>query len=335
MYCARDKSPPAPTSNYGRSRRCRRAPYTLAILRLLGDLVMLNVVETLRSPSIGEILPGIRKFEIGELLFASFSCPGSGDWEASWAECDCIMHVVTGSKTLRAGASTWELGPGDTILLRKGASFLRQNTKDEVCLFAFFMPDEFIRATVREMAADLPVLTPPAEPRDMAIRVYPDTAVTAFLQAMTVFFNAPGTPPELLLKLKLKELIASLVVSRANPMLSSYLRVLASRDAPSIPTIMEANCCHTLPLAAFAKLCGRSLSTFKRDFRRHYGVSPGRWLLERRLECSARLLTTTNMSVTEIVFECGFQQPAHFSRAFKARFGQAPSDYREACVAAA
>jgi AraC-like DNA-binding protein len=296
---------------------------------------MLNVIEALRSPSIGEILPGIRKFEIGELLFASFSCPGSGEWEASWAEHDRIVHVTTGSKTLRAATGTWELGPGDTIFLKKGASFLRQNTQDEVCLFMFFIPDEFVRTAVREMAADLPVLTAPAEPRESVIRVRHDTAVTAFLQAMTVFFSASGTPPELLLKLKLKELIASIVMSPSNAILSSYLRLLASRDAPSITAIMEANCCHNLSLEAFAKLCGRSLSTFKREFSRHYGAPPGKWLLDRRLECSARLLSTTSMTITDVVFECGFEQPAHFSRAFKARFGQTPSEYREACVAAA
>jgi AraC family transcriptional regulator, exoenzyme S synthesis regulatory protein ExsA len=296
---------------------------------------MLNVIEALRSPGIGEILPDIRKFEIGELLFASFSCPGSGEWEASWAEHDRIVHVATGSKTLRAAGGTWELGPGDTIFLKKGASFLRQNSQDEACLFMFFIPDEFVRTAVREMALDLPVLTPPTEPREMLIRLQHDTGVAAFLQAMTVFFSARDNPPKLLLKLKLKELIASLVVSRSNATLSSYLRALANRDAPSIPAIMEANCCHNLSLEAFAKLCGRSLSTFKREFSRHYGVSPGRWLLERRLECSACLLSTTGMSVTDIVFECGFEQPAHFSRAFKAKFGQTPSEYREACVAAA
>jgi AraC-like DNA-binding protein len=294
---------------------------------------MFNVIEALRSPSIGEILPGFRKFEIGELLFASFSCPGSGDWEASWAEHDRIVHVLSGSKSLRAASGSWDVGPGDTIFLKKGACFLRQNTDDEVCLFMFFFPDRFVRAAVRELASELPILTPPAEPREMAIRVQHDTGVAAFLQSMTVFFSSDSAPPELLLKLKLKELIASIVVSADNATLSAYLRLLAARDAPSIPAIMEANCRHNLPLEAFARLCGRSLSSFKRDFLRHYGVPPGRWLLERRLECAARLLGTTSMSVTDVVFDCGFEQPAHFSRAFKARFGQTPTEYRDACIA--
>jgi AraC family transcriptional regulator, exoenzyme S synthesis regulatory protein ExsA len=296
---------------------------------------MLNVIDALRSPLIGELLPRLRKFAVGELLFASLSCPGSREWEASWAEHDCVMHVLTGSKTLRADGGTWELGPGDTIFLKKGVSFLRQHTDDEVCLFLFFVPDEFVRAVVREVAAELPPLPQATGPREMVMRVQPDTGVTAFLQAMTVFFSASGTPPELLLKLKLKELIVSLVASPGNAILSSYLRLLASREAPSIPETMEANCRHNLSLEEFAKLCGRSVSTFKREFRQLYGVSPGRWLLGQRLECAARLLSLTQMSITEILFECGFEQPAHFSRAFKARFGQTPREYRDACMVAA
>src|SRR4029453_16192742 len=89
--------------------------------------------------------------------------------------------------------------------------------------------------------------------------------VQAFLQAMTVFFASDDPPPELLLKLKLKELIASIVLSPANAALSSYLGMLARSDAPSLPAIMEENCRHNLSLDAFAKLCHRSLSAFKRE----------------------------------------------------------------------
>lgn len=296
---------------------------------------MFNVIEALRSPDIARILPSIRKFEIGELLFAHFTCPPTEIWEASWAEHDRLVHVATGSKTLRTATGRWEIGPGDTVFLKKGACFLRHSDPEELCLFMYFIPDEFVRVAVREMASDLPALPPPADTRDRVIHVRNDASVQAFLQAMTVFFASDDPPPELLLKLKLKELIASIVVSPANATLSSYLRMLARSNAPSLPAIMEENCCNNLSLEAFAKLCHRSLSSFKREFRRHYGVAPGRWLLERRLECSARLLTTTNMSVTDVVFECGFEQPSHFSRAFKAKYGCTPREYRDARDAAA
>jgi AraC-like DNA-binding protein len=108
----------------------------------------------------------------------------------------------------------------------------------------------------------------------------------------------------------------------ANPKLSAYFRSLAMCDAPPLPAIMEANFCHSLPLDAFAKMCHRSLSSFKREFRRCYGTTPGKWLIGRRLECAAQMLRTTSMSMTEIALECGFEEPSHFS---------APSRRSSAC----
>jgi AraC-like DNA-binding protein len=145
---------------------------------------------------------------------------------------------------------------------------------------------------------------------------------------MGVYFAADKDPPEPLLKLKLRELLAGILLSRNNPGLSEYFRSLAARDSPSIRAIMEANYHHNLPLEAFAQMCHRSLSSFKRDFRKCYGISPGKWLLERRLIRSVSLLKTTRLTITEIMLECGFNDLSHFSKAFKEKFGRPPTMYR-------
>jgi len=91
---------------------------------------------------------------------------------------------------------------------------------------------------------------------------------------------------------------------------------------------MEANFHHNLPIETFAEMCHRSLSSFKRDFRKLYGTSPGRWLVGRRLSHAMSLLQHTQLSITQISFECGFEDLSHFSRAFKDKFGRNPSAYR-------
>jgi transcriptional regulator GlxA family with amidase domain len=145
---------------------------------------------------------------------------------------------------------------------------------------------------------------------------------------MQLYFVAEEDPPAALLQLKLKELLTSILLSRNNAELSAYFRMLGTCEAPAIPAIMETNYQHNLPLEAFARMCGRSLSSFKRDFQKHYGVSPGKWLLERRLVRSLALLQSTRLSITEIMLECGFEDLSHFSKAFKERFGRPPSAER-------
>jgi AraC family transcriptional regulator, exoenzyme S synthesis regulatory protein ExsA len=283
----------------------------------------LNALETIRSNPIA------KKFEIGELLFAQFSCPAD-EAVVLWTQTDYLMHVLSGVTTWKISTGMWSAEAGQTVFFKKGAHIMPPHSGEDLCVQLYFIPDAFVREMVMELAADLPAVSEPVDARELTILVNNDLALSAFFQAMLVYFAADEKPPEALLKLKLKELLTSILVSQRNLPLSTYFRSLAASDAPPIPAIMEMNFCHNLPMEAFAQMCHRSLSSFKREFRKNYDVSPGRWLLDRRLEHSASLLQTTDLSVTQIMFECGFEELSHFSKAFKEKFGLSPSVYRGA-----
>ena len=92
---------------------------------------------------------------------------------------------------------------------------------------------------------------------------------------------------------------------------------------------MEDNYCFNLKLEQFAQLSNRSLSTFKRDFQKQYDVSPGKWLLEKRLNHAMNLLSNAGRTVGEACYESGFENPSHFSRAFRQHFGIAPASVKQ------
>jgi AraC-like DNA-binding protein len=114
-----------------------------------------------------------------------------------------------------------------------------------------------------------------------------------------------------------------------NPELAGYFQSLLKSDAPVLPQIMEANFSYNLALEDFARLSHRSLSTFKRDFRKYYKQSPGKWLLQKRLDYSAVLLKNPALNVSQVALDCGFEDLSHFSRAFKEKFGTSPAHYRK------
>ena len=93
--------------------------------------------------------------------------------------------------------------------------------------------------------------------------------------------------------------------------------------------VMDDNYCFNLALDAFAKLSNRSLSAFKRDFEKIYGMPPGKWLMGKRLNHALHLLTNMGKTVSEAAFESGFESPAHFSRSFRQRFGASPVDVKK------
>jgi AraC-like DNA-binding protein len=80
-------------------------------------------------------------------------------------------------------------------------------------------------------------------------------------------------------------------------------------------------------------LCHRSLSSFKRDFQAAFQEPPGKWLLRKRLDYSAARLRTSELNITEIAFESGFEDVSHFSRVFKDRFHLTPMAYRKTSAA--
>ena len=119
------------------------------------------------------------------------------------------------------------------------------------------------------------------------------------------------------------------IIVNGDVTLAAYFQSLLKSDAPPLSQIMEANFCYNLALEEFAKLSHRSLSTFKRDFRKYYNQSPGKWLLQKRLEYSAVLLKNPALNVSQVALDCGFEDLSHFSRAFKEKFGMSPAHYRK------
>ena len=118
----------------------------------------------------------------------------------------------------------------------------------------------------------------------------------------------------------------------SDSVLTAYFHSIADTARPSLDYIMEKNFCFNLKLEDYAELCHRSLSSFKRDFHQQYNEPPGKWLVKRRVPHAAHLIANSNMRITQIAFESGFEDVSHFSRAFKKIMGNSPSEYKKTVV---
>jgi AraC-like DNA-binding protein len=284
---------------------------------------MLNLHEAVRSN------PGIDKLEIGDFLFARYTCGVGEERLGLYAPTDYLVNVMTGKKTWHTSNEVWSANRGETLFFKKGAAIVDQHFEVEFCLIMCFLPDHVVKDTVREIAGSLGAWPSNVAPIESAARVENDVALSAFFQSMQAYFSGGEKPSEPLLRLKVKELIVSILTGGKNPAIAAYFRTMAQRDGPSMPEIMESNFRFNLSLEEYAKLCHRSLSSFKREFQSHFQEAPGKWLLRKRLDHSAALLRSSKRNVTEIAFESGFEDVSHFSRVFKQRFQLSPLAYRQ------
>jgi len=92
---------------------------------------------------------------------------------------------------------------------------------------------------------------------------------------------------------------------------------------------IEATIDGELTLDAMAAVAGMNPFYFARTFRRRFGVSPHRFVLQRRIERAKRLLGETAMPLAEVALACGFASQSHFTATFHRRVGITPSGYRK------
>lgn len=84
-----------------------------------------------------------------------------------------------------------------------------------------------------------------------------------------------------------------------------------------------------LTVKEMADMCGYSASHFMKFFRQQMGTSFVEYLNDYRLLMAARMLISTEETVTEIARLSGFDQPSYFNRLFRRKYGMTPSQYRQ------
>ncbi|MEE4296161.1 MAG: AraC family transcriptional regulator [Wenzhouxiangella sp.] len=114
------------------------------------------------------------------------------------------------------------------------------------------------------------------------------------------------------------------LVDRVDPL--TRTRVL--RGLERAKRAMDQEFSEAWSVETLAQLAQQSSAAFARDFSRVYQITPARYLQAQRLNYAVALLESSDLSVTQIAFDCGYPDLPTFSKAFRRSFGTSPSDWR-------
>lgn len=106
-------------------------------------------------------------------------------------------------------------------------------------------------------------------------------------------------------------------------------RLLRAKDR------MDAASHEAWPVRRLAEVSGVSEAHFARQFKQAFGTPPHRYLLTRRIERAVALLRDTELSVTDIAFQTGWDSLGTFGRTFRDITGNSPGSIREQAKASA
>lgn len=96
-----------------------------------------------------------------------------------------------------------------------------------------------------------------------------------------------------------------------------------------ITTYIEDNYSQKITLEMLADKANISVYYLSHIFKQYTNQTPIEYLNQYRLSTAAHLLRTTDDSIMDISFECGYNNVSYFNRAFKTKYNMTPKEYRK------
>jgi AraC-like DNA-binding protein len=233
-----------------------------------------------------------------------------------------IIYVYSGRMTLGIANCTYSLTSGQTALISRNQ--MVSLTKNSLGghpfkAIAIFLTQDFLRAyyksyqRVNHTSSQVPVLK---NARNLLLDgLFSSVSSYADLNESAV--------PRALASIKMNEAVT--IFRSIQPLTDLILSDFSEPDKLDLSDYMQKNFLSNVSIERFAYLTGRSLATFKRDFKKVFGSSPQKWLTEKRLAHAHFLIAENGMKPSKAFLQSGFENFSHFTFIFKKFFGYNPS----------
>ena len=263
-------------------------------------------------------------FDCSNVFIASFFTDDRG-----CAHCNrehTLIYILSGELEITDGGKKTILHPGDCAFMRRDNRMWLQKRASEnkpyrsvVMKFSRdFLKDFYRNINQREIPSD-------SKREKVSLMKFPSNRldVKSLFESLIPYFDAGVQPEEDILKIKMTEGMRAILKTDVN--LYASLFDFVEPWKIDIVDFMEKNYMNELSMEEMAYYTGRSLATFKRDFKKVSELTPQKWLMRRRLEAARDLIHKGGRKVSEICFDVGFKNLSHFSKLYKEMYGMAPT----------
>jgi hypothetical protein len=211
-----------------------------------------------------------KQLSVKDMLFVHYKCPQYDQYVKLYTHYNAIAFTIKGKKTLHHRENFFTLTDEKAVFIRRTAFKQEMYDHADWEVLTFYFTDDFLRQTFNQYRQDLPVSSATSPPADMLIPVYINETSRAFIYSIIPYFNQPLPPSESLLELKFKEMLLNLLSDPGNADLFAYTVSICDQQKIPLWQVMEANYMYNLSVEEFARMSGRSVATFKREFQKHY-----------------------------------------------------------------
>jgi len=233
-----------------------------------------------------------------------------------------LSYQFSGSLILNDGHTEYPSSIGSLRLIRRNQlmKFVKKPAEDDAFKSISIYLDQ---ETLQHFAQEHHIRTSSGQVKKPVMNLTSTPLLEKYIHSINDYLQAGSFDDKALVEVKLKEGILLLIKSN-----SEVVDVLFDFSEPykaNLESFMNLNYHFNVKLERFAYMTGRSLATFKRDFEKQFGTSPGKWIMHKRLDEAYRLIAEKGRSGSEVYLDLGFEDMSHFSFAFKKQFGVSPS----------
>ncbi|SFN34817.1 AraC-type DNA-binding protein [Chryseobacterium oleae] len=209
------------------------------------------------------------------------------------------------------------------VLVRKNQLIrtVKHPSKNEKYQFLSITLDQ---ETLRQYAAENKMAAAERFPDIEKLFFEPDEFFRGYFVSLLPYVDKTKTATSRLVVLKIKEAIE--LILQSNPDFKNLLFDFSEPHKIDLKEYMNKNFMFNVSVETFARLTGRSLSGFKRDFNKAFNTTPKQWLKEKRLEEAYYLIRHRDKKPSDIYLELGFENLSHFYYSFKQKFGMTTSE---------
>ena len=246
-----------------------------------------------------------------------------------------IGYVMSGTKYIHSGDTRKCLTKGDMFYLGIGLHYTEELPDGEhpfKQIVFYYTPDELqkillhLNITYHLNISNNHLCASCRTSNEVTMTAWP--AIRGiFLGAATYLHDEGSLSDPTACYFKMTELVYH-VVSHEDCCLKSM--VLGSVDSAkeSFEQVVYGHIFSECSVEELAQKTNRSLTSFKKEFRRIYEMPPHKWFIRQRLIHSRLLLLSTTKSISEIGVICSFPNTSHFIKLFKKAYGHTPANYR-------
>ncbi|MCM1068047.1 MAG: helix-turn-helix domain-containing protein [Muribaculaceae bacterium] len=237
-----------------------------------------------------------------------------------------LIYLVSGELEISDNGKKHILHKGDCAFMRRdNKMMLRKRVKDGKPYHSIVL--KFNRKFLRVFYSGIDKKTLPeiAKRNKKSLTLLPANRpdIKSLFESILPYFESGIKPANALLQLKMTEGIYVLLNTDSD--LYASLFDFTEPWKIDLMEFMNENYMQELSMEEMASYTGRSLASFKRDFRKVSDLPPLKWIINRRLEAAYDLIRQGCDSISDVCYRVGFKNLSHFSKVFKEKYGVAPT----------